>query len=104
MPPAAPVTQQFRLNNTNPALATIVWMSKTSAGGADLHNFLGLLGVGGRIAFQDFNDATKFAAYDLSAATTDGGTYVTVPVTFDKGSGTFNANQRTPCTVVRFSA
>lgn len=98
---APPSSEQFRLDNADPALATNAYLSTTAANGADARNMLGLFDSGGRVAFQDFNDANIVHVYDTGAPTEDT-THFTLPLIWVKGSGSFNGGQKTTMIVVRF--
>ena len=101
---APPASQQFRLDNANPALATHVYVSTTSSDGGAMRNFLQMFAAGGHIAFQDFNDDTKYHEYDIIATPVDNTTWFDLPVQWEKGPGTFNNTQKTPMIIFTFTA
>ena len=101
---APPASQQFRLDNASPNLATHAFVSCTSSDGGAMRNFLQMFAAGGHIAFQDFNDDTKYHEFDISAAPVDNTTWFDLPVTWIKGTGVFNNTQKTPMIIFTFTA
>ena len=97
-----PASQQFRLNNADPSLATHVFVSTTAANGAGVTNFLGAFKTGGHFAFQDFDDDTKYHEYNISGTPVNNTTWFDFPVTWIKGTGVFNNNQKTPMIIYSF--
>jgi hypothetical protein len=101
---APPASQQFRLDNTDPSLATHAYLSTTSSDGGAMRNFLLMFSAGGNVAFQDFNDDTKFHRYDINATPIDNGTWFDLPITWTTGTGLFNNTQKTPMIIFTFTA
>jgi hypothetical protein len=100
---APPSSKAFRLNNTNPTLATAAYCSTTATNGADMRNVLPEISTGGRIGFQDENDATKYHEYNVVAPSVNNTTYFTLSLAWIKGTGTFNNNQTTPMLIWKFA-
>jgi len=69
-----------------------------------MRNFLQMFAAGGHIAFQDFNDDTKYHEYDIIATPVDNTTWFDLPVQWEKGTGTFNNTQKTPMIIFTFTA
>lgn len=89
---AGPPSGDIRLNNANPAQATAIYASKTSDNGRDVSNYLSLVMQYERIYLQVATDSTISHLWDVTGVPVDNGTYYTFPVTWNKGSGTFNNN------------
>jgi hypothetical protein len=77
---APPTGSQVRLDNADPALATKLWVRNVTTPGEDVHPLLVSFPVGSRFWLQDYDDHTKFAAFQLTAAPVDMADYVELPV------------------------
>ena len=69
-----PASGQIRFNNTDPELATLLFVNNTNDGGADVGNFLGLLNAGDVIYIQERSDSDNFILVQI-ANNIDFGTY-----------------------------
>jgi hypothetical protein len=71
---APPASGQLRFNNTDPELATLLWINETNDGGADVGNFLGLLTAGDVIYIQERSNSDNFVLVQINN-NIDFGTY-----------------------------
>ena len=85
-PPAA--AGELRLDNVNPALATLIDVRKIDGDGADRTPVFQQLTPGDLIRVNDWDNAAIFHRFNVTTAPTIGATNVTIPVTWTSGSGT----------------
>ena len=81
-----PATSQMRMNNANQLLATKVWVSQNDVDGLDVSIGLERILAGHQIYIQDYDDATKWIKYTVSAAVDDGA-YYDFTVAYHSGPG-----------------
>ena len=82
-----PGAGQLRFNATVQDLATEIYVSSTNKDGFDVSNMLILVGVGGRLYFQDYTNSSRFHLFEVTAIQ-DNGTWVQFDVTLvNTGSG-----------------
>jgi hypothetical protein len=97
-----PATGTFRLNNATPSNATAIYIAYTEAGGYDLHTLFenGNTFTGGYLWVQTAaTRLTNNLKYQVTGAYTDGGTYVSIPITYVSGAGTVTGG--TSCNVAQ---
>jgi hypothetical protein len=86
---APPATgNQLRLNNVDPVQATLIDLRKDDADGADRSNWLQMLGVGGYMRIQDWDNAAIWHRFKVTGKATFDLTNAQVSVTWDAGQGT----------------
>jgi len=92
---APPATGTFRLNNSDRALVTKIYMDNETAEGLDLSTLMLTLTTGDQVHIQQTLDASRVAQYSIDGPATDSGTYVTLDVTIvDEAGSDFQNNQR----------
>lgn len=74
-----PSSGQIRFDNSDPELATELYLHETNSNSEDLANFLALLEAGDLLYIQDQSDADNFILVEVST-NTDDGTYVTIGI------------------------
>lgn len=77
---------QLRMNNVDPHLATLLWVSGTDAPGVDGINVLKQADAGIGYYIQDKDDSSKWAAYNVTGSAVVKGAYVEIPVQFKQGT------------------
>jgi hypothetical protein len=81
-----PVTgNQLRINNASQTAATRLWVSKTDTDGLDVSIGLAKVLAGHQIYFQDFDDASKWVKYSVTADGVDDGAYYDFVVAYHSG-------------------
>ena len=75
-----PTGSQLRLNNTDPQLASLMWVRSLTTPGEDVHNLLVVFPVGSTVYVQDWDDHTRYHRYQITAATVDKTDYVEIPI------------------------
>jgi hypothetical protein len=83
-----PANGQIRLNNSNQAAATFMYISEIQDAGADIGGFLRAIDPNDLIRIQDWNDSSKWHRYIVSGPVIDQGTYISVPITWTAGMDT----------------
>ena len=81
-----PATGQLRLNNANQTLATRLWVHQNEESGLDVSIGLAKVLAGHQVYIQDFDDATKWVKYNITAVSDDGA-YYDFTVTYHSGPG-----------------
>ena len=81
-----PGSGNFRLNNSNPALATAIYVNEEDKDGVDATTLLNALTADDRIYIQEFEDASRWILADV-VSVTDNGSWFTIAITIDD-SGT----------------
>ena len=81
-----PGSGNFKLNNTDPALATALYISDETETGFDFSVILGALGIGDVIYFQNEEDAAEGALVTISSVT-DNGTWYNFGFTVNDSNG-----------------
>jgi hypothetical protein len=71
---APPGSGQVRFNNSDPELATLLWINETNDSGTDVSVFLDTLQIGSLIYLQDQGDAESFILVEINSIL-DAGTY-----------------------------
>ncbi len=85
-----PSSGEFRLNNSNPNSATILYLSDETEDGFDFSNLIAKIAIGDIIYLQNGEDAFENAIYEVTS-TTDSGSYYTFGVTvLEAGSTSFD--------------
>jgi hypothetical protein len=79
------VGNQVRLNNASQIVATRFWVSQTAFDGLDVSVALSRLRSGDSIYMQDYDNASTWVRYDITADPTDDGSYYDVPVVYAAG-------------------
>jgi hypothetical protein len=87
-----PASGYLRLNNANPALATVVYCSKTTDVGGDATLVFGITQIDDQLLIQDFNDSSIRHLFRVTALPIDQGTYTEIAVLWIEGAGTFANN------------
>lgn len=82
---ADPGSGKFRLNNSDPDLATQIFISDESELGLDVSVLIQLVTAGNAIFVQETEDAQHAKLYSVSGALVDAGSYFKIPVTFEQG-------------------
>jgi hypothetical protein len=83
---AAPGLNYFRMNSTDPAGITELYLNKTAYPNSSVGNILSLLDVGYMIYMQQQDLEDAFINFTVTGAVVDNGDWVTVPVeSFDNG-------------------
>ena len=86
---APPATgNQLRLNNVDPALATMIDMRLLDADGADRSQWIRMLDSYALLRIQDWNDSNVFHRYRVTAVATVDSSNAQIPVTYIDGAGT----------------
>ena len=70
-----PTGNQLRINNASQTAATRMWVSQTSTDGMDVSIGLAKILAGHQIYIQDFDDASKWVKYTVTADGVDDGSY-----------------------------
>jgi hypothetical protein len=81
-----PASGQIRLNNASQSAATRLWVHQNDEDGLDVTIALARMLPGTQIYLQDYDDATKWVKYNITAAVDDG-TYYDFTVTYHSGPG-----------------
>ena len=81
-----PASGQIRLNNASQLLATRLWVHQNEESGLDVSTGLARVLVGHQIYLQDFDDASKWVKYNVTAVSDDGA-YYDFTVTHHSGPG-----------------
>jgi len=82
---APPIGNQLRINNASQTLATTLWVADTSVDGLDVSVGLARVVAGSQIYIQDFDDASKWVMYSVTADAVDSGGYFTYAVVYHSG-------------------
>lgn len=85
---------EIRLNNADPALATVIDVRKLDFDGADRTPIFQQLGVGAKIRINDWDDAALLHRYTVTGTPTMDATNVQIPVIWLSGSGTLPNNTK----------
>lgn len=86
---------QIRINNADQTLATVMWISGTTAPGVDAINLLKFhIEEDGRLYLQDKDNSAKWQAYEVAGPIVDEGTYIEVPIIWDQGGEPVPDGQR----------
>jgi len=80
---APPNNSQLRLDNSDPTLATKIWLHNNNADSVDVSNLLLLIEQGFIIFVQDKNDPTHRARFLATGPMINLGTYCEIPVMFE---------------------
>lgn len=81
-----PASGQLRLDNTNQAAATLLYLHYVNQDGVDTANFWQAFGTIQSVYIQDRDDATKWIRFNSAGPRVDHGTYVEIPITLDSSS------------------
>jgi hypothetical protein len=79
------IGSQVRINNASQTAATKLWVSETSVDGMDVTVGLARIVAGTQVYFQDFDDASHWVKYNVTANAVDKGTYWELTVTYHSG-------------------
>jgi hypothetical protein len=83
---AAPAATQIRMNNANNLLATTLWVHQNDFDNLDVTVGLAKILAGHQIYIQDYDDASKWVKYNVTAAV-DSGAYFTFTIAYHSGPG-----------------
>jgi Phage gp6-like head-tail connector protein len=86
-----PSNGQFRMNNADPALATLIRISDITSDNIDLRNFLPMIRIGASVIIQDKNVATIFHKWTILSFDLTSG--ANVEVSHAEGAGVFGSSQ-----------
>ena len=81
---APPASTQIRMNNASQTAATTLWVSKDDFNGLDVSVGLAKILPGHQIYLQDYDDASKWVKYNVTAAV-DSGVYHTFTIAYQSG-------------------
>ena len=81
-----PATGQLRLNNATQSAATKLWVHQNEESGLDVSIGLAKVLAGHQVYIQDYDDATKWVKYNITAVSDDGA-YYDFTVTYHSGPG-----------------
>jgi hypothetical protein len=93
-----PSASQMRFNSATQNAATKVWMSETDADGLDVTMGLGRVKAGWQIYIQDYDNASNWIIYNITANGTDKGAYWE----FTVSAATYSATSPLPAGKVAF--
>lgn len=86
----SPSSGEFRLNNSNPNSATLLYLSDETEAGFDFSNLITKIGIGDIIYVQNSEDGNENAIFEVTS-TTDSGSFYTFGVTvLQAGSTSFD--------------
>ena len=82
-----PIGNQLRLNNATQSAATRLWLSESTFDGLDVSLGLAKILAGHYIYIQDYDDASKWVKYTVTADGVDDGTYYDYSIVYHSGPG-----------------
>ena len=80
-----PTGNQLRINNASQTAATRMWVSQTATDGLDISIGLAKILAGHQIYMQDFDDASKWVKYTVTADGVDDGVYYDYAIAYHSG-------------------
>lgn len=83
---AGPSSGELRADSSDLTAAANLYVHDTSGPGQDAASLISSLTVGSKVIFRSQTASTVYM-FEVSGAVVDNGTYSTVPVTYDSGSG-----------------
>ena len=90
---APPSNSQLRLNNSTQTAATLLYVSETDTDGLDVSVGLDKILAGHQIYVQDYDDASKWLKFAVTANGIDRGTYREFAVSYLSGPGAIPAGK-----------
>ena len=92
----SPSSGDLFLNNSDPALATELYVNETTRAGKDVGLFLQeLISPGAKILLQDVKDSGNAYIYTVTAAPVDGGAFKTILISYEDSQGAIANNRVT---------
>jgi hypothetical protein len=88
-----PTGSQIRGNNATFTSSTKLWIMETTVDGLDVSVGLGRIKAGFQVYVQDYDNAAVFAIFNVTADSTDSGTYREVTVALSSSAGTIPAGK-----------
>jgi len=94
---APPGNGNFRFNNSNQTLATLLWVNDLDANNVDMSIVWKLAQIEDIVYLQDKNDATKYQKYRVSGTVNDLSGYIEIPITWLSGGSVLLPGPSQPC-------
>jgi hypothetical protein len=88
-----PTGSQIRGNNATFTSSTKLWIAETTVDGLDVSVGLGRIKAGFQVYVQDYDNSAVFAVFNVTADSTDSGTYREVTVALATSAGTIPAGK-----------